>query len=96
MDVEATRSVWQAEVGSTLTMLDRTAERFDIRPDWLVADTAYGSKESLVEIVLKRQILRIIPVIRCRQTIAGNRREGQGRAHGWNVVTFRLHLGRRE
>lgn len=62
MDVEATRSVRQAEVGSTLTMLDRTAERFDIRPDWLAADTAYGSEDNLVEIVLKRQILPFIPV----------------------------------
>lgn len=58
-----TRSTRQAEFGSTLTMLDRTAERFDLRPDWLVADTAYGSEESLVEIVLKRQILPFIPVI---------------------------------
>ncbi|SIT19232.1 hypothetical protein SAMN05421772_1532, partial [Paracoccus saliphilus] len=63
MDVEASRSVRQAEVGSTLTMLDRTTERFDIRPDWLVADTAFGSEESLVEIVLKRQNLPFIPVI---------------------------------
>ncbi|WBU62259.1 IS1182 family transposase [Paracoccus albus] len=63
MDVEATRSVRQAEVGSTLTMLDRTAQRFSLRPDWLVADTAYGSEESLVEIALKRQILPFIPVI---------------------------------
>ncbi len=63
MDVEATRSVRQAEVGSTLTMQDRTAERFDIRPDWLVADTAYGSEASLVEIVVKRKILPFIPVI---------------------------------
>jgi len=44
-------------------MLDRTAERFSLRPDWLVADTAYGSEESLVEIALKRQILPFIPVI---------------------------------
>ena len=63
MGVEATRSVRQAEVGSTLTMLDRTAQRFSLRPDWLVADTAYGSEESLVEIALKRQILPFIPVI---------------------------------
>ncbi len=63
MDVEATRSVRQAEVGSTLTMLDRTAERFDIPPEWLAADTAYGSEDNLVEIVLKRQILPFIPVI---------------------------------
>jgi hypothetical protein len=65
MDVDATRSVRQAEVGSTLTMLDRTAERFGLRPDWLVADTAYGSEESLVELALKRQILPFIPVIHC-------------------------------
>ncbi len=63
MDVEATLSVRQAEVGSTLAMLDRTADRFGIGPDWLVADTAYGSKEGLAEIVLKRQILPFIPVI---------------------------------
>lgn len=63
MDVEATRSVRQAEIGSTLTMLDRTAKRFDLRPDWLVADTAYGSEESLVELVLNRQILPFIPLI---------------------------------
>ncbi len=42
-------------------MLDRTAKRFHLRPDWLVADTAYGSEESLVELVLKRQILPFIP-----------------------------------
>jgi hypothetical protein len=63
MDVEATRSIRPAEVGSTLTMLDRTAKRFDLRPDWLVADTAYGSEENLVELVLKRQILPFIPLI---------------------------------
>jgi transposase len=63
MDVKATRSLRQAKVGSTLTMLDRTADRFDIRPDWLVANTAYSSEESLVEIVLKRNILPFIPVI---------------------------------
>ncbi|KIN73551.1 hypothetical protein Z949_2742 [Sulfitobacter guttiformis KCTC 32187] len=63
MDVEATRSVRQAKVGSTLTMLDRTAERFGLRPEWLVADTTYGSEESLVELVWKRQILPFTPVI---------------------------------
>ena len=63
MDVEATRSVRQAEVGSTLTMLDRTAKRFGIRPDWLAAETAYGSEANLVETVLKRKILPFIPVI---------------------------------
>lgn len=63
VDVEATRSVRQAEGGSTLTMLERTAERFSLRPDWLAAETAYGSEENLVEIALKRHILPFIPVI---------------------------------
>lgn len=54
MDVEATRSLRQAEVGSTLTMLERAAQRFSLRSDWLVADTSYGSEVSVVEIALKR------------------------------------------
>lgn len=62
MDVEATRSVRQAEVGSARTMLDRTERRFGLRPDWLAADTAYGSEENLVWLTLKRQILPFIPV----------------------------------
>lgn len=62
MDVEATRSVRQAEVGSARTMLDRTEHRFGLRPDWLAADMAYGAEDNLVWLVLKRQILPFIPV----------------------------------
>ncbi len=47
VDVEATRSIRQAEVGAAQTMIDRTEERFGNKPDWLVADTAYGSAVSL-------------------------------------------------
>ncbi|MGI9244787.1 MAG: transposase, partial [Verrucomicrobiales bacterium] len=43
VDVEGTRSIRQAEVGSTRTMLNRVKENFDMDPDWLIADTAYGS-----------------------------------------------------
>ncbi len=43
VDVEGTRSIRQAEVGSTKTMLDRVKDRFDLDPEWLIADTAYGS-----------------------------------------------------
>ncbi len=46
MDVEATRAIRQAEVGASQTMLDRTESRFGIRPDWLAADTAYGSSDN--------------------------------------------------
>ena len=63
MDVEATRAIRQAEVGASQTMLDRTEERFGIRPDWLAADTAYGSSENLGWLVKQRGIIPFIPVI---------------------------------
>ena len=42
IDVEATTAIRQAEVGAAKTMLDRTAEQFDLTPR-LVADAGYGS-----------------------------------------------------
>ena len=42
VDVEATKSIRQAEVGSTKTMLQRVKDRFDLHPERLIADTAYG------------------------------------------------------
>ncbi|PWK57617.1 hypothetical protein C8D95_102262 [Silicimonas algicola] len=44
-------------------MLDRTDQRFGIRPEWLAADTAYGSSENLGSLVKKRGIIPFIPVI---------------------------------
>jgi hypothetical protein len=38
VDVEATRTIRQAEVGGAKTMLDPTAEQFDVTPSRLVAD----------------------------------------------------------
>ena len=43
LDVEGTRSIRQAEVGSTQTMLTRVKAKFGLVPDWMIADTAYGS-----------------------------------------------------
>lgn len=43
-------------------MIDRTEERFGLKPDWMAADTAYGSADNLVWLALKRQILPFIPV----------------------------------
>jgi hypothetical protein len=37
MDVEATTTVRQAEVGAAKTMLDRTAEQFKVAPARLVS-----------------------------------------------------------
>ena len=56
VDVEATTAIRQAEVGAAKTMLDRTAEQFDVRPSRLVADAGYGSAEMLSWLVDERGI----------------------------------------
>jgi transposase len=63
MDVKATRAIRQAEVGAAKTMIERTEERFDIRPAYLAADTAYGSADTLNWIVNEKNIAPHIPVI---------------------------------
>ena len=62
VDVEATRSIRQAEVGSTKTMLRRVKAKFDLKPEWLIADTAYGSGPML-DWLVKHNIAPHIPVI---------------------------------
>jgi transposase len=62
VDVDASRSNKTAEVGAMRKMIDRTKERFGLNPDWVAADTAYGSAENLVWLTLNRQILPFIPV----------------------------------
>jgi hypothetical protein len=56
MDVEPTTAIRQAEVGAAKTMLDRTAEQFDVQPSRLVADAGYGSAEMLGWLVDERGI----------------------------------------
>ena len=63
LDVEATRSVRQAELGALQTMLDRTDERFDIHPERIIADTAYGTGPLLEWLVEERKIAPHIPVV---------------------------------
>ena len=62
VDVEATRAIRQAEVGSARTMIARTQERFGLWPARLAADSAYGSAESLAWLVHERGIEPHIPV----------------------------------
>ncbi len=62
VDVEATRSIRQAEVGAVQTMLDRTEDRFGLKPGYLTADTAYGTAENLAWLVKQKQITPHIPV----------------------------------
>jgi transposase len=63
MDVEASRAIRQAEVGAAKTMIERTEQRFDIKPAYLAADTAYGSADTLNWIVNEKKIAPHIPVI---------------------------------
>jgi hypothetical protein len=47
LDVEASRAIRQAEVGAAKTMIERTEERFGLKPERLVGDTAYGAAPML-------------------------------------------------
>jgi transposase len=62
MDVEATTAVRQAEVTAAKTMIERTAERLEVNPSRLAADTGYGSAEMLAWLVDERGIEPHIPV----------------------------------
>jgi transposase len=63
MDVEASRAIRQAEVGAAKTMIERTEQRFDIKPERLAADTAYGTGANLNWLVNDKKIAPHIPVI---------------------------------
>jgi len=63
MDVEASRAIRQAEVGAAKTMIERTEDRFGLKPERLAADTAYGSAPTLDWLVNEKSIAPHIPVI---------------------------------
>jgi transposase len=63
MDVEASRAIRQAEVGAAKTMIERTEQRFGLKPDRLAADTAYGSAANLHWLLNDKKIAPHIPVI---------------------------------
>jgi hypothetical protein len=63
MDVEASRAIRPAEVGAAKTMIERTEKRFDIKPERLAADTAYGSGATLNWLVKDKKIAPHIPVV---------------------------------
>jgi transposase len=79
MDVEASRAIRQAEVGAAKTMIERTEERFDIKPERLAADTACGSAANLNWLVNEKGIT----------AHPGHR---QVQARGRHLLAGRLHL----
>ena len=80
MDVEATTAIRQAEVSAAKTMLDRTAEQFDLTPSRLVADRGLR---------LGRDGRLAGGRARHRAAREPNR---QIRAHGRNFLPQRLHI----
>jgi hypothetical protein len=62
VDVEATPSVRTAEVNATRVMIERTQERFDLKPARLIGDTAYGPADFLGWVVNDKAIAPHIPV----------------------------------
>jgi len=62
LDVEATPAHRTAEVDSTRTMVDRVEERFDITPEKLIGDTAYGTAPMLAWMVHDKGIEPHVPV----------------------------------
>ena len=62
VDVEATPARTYDEVAATQTMLDRTQERFGLKPKRLAADTAYGTGKFLGWLVKEKKIIPHIPV----------------------------------
>ena len=47
VDVEATPTRISKEVDATETMLERTEERFNLKPERIAGDVAYGTGEML-------------------------------------------------
>ncbi|HTI80940.1 MAG TPA: hypothetical protein VL614_10880 [Acetobacteraceae bacterium] len=62
VEVAATPARWSAEVASTKTMLQRVQERFQMTPERLAGDAAYGSG-LMIRRLMKRGIEPHIPLL---------------------------------
>jgi transposase len=62
LDVQATPALRPAELDATKTMIDRVETRFELTPERLMGDTAYGSAPMLHWIVEQKGIEPHIPV----------------------------------
>jgi len=62
VDVEATSAHRTEELECTKTMIERVEQRFDLKPQRLIGDTAYGSAPMLAWLAQDKQIEPHIPV----------------------------------
>ena len=106
MDVEASRAIRQAEVGAAKTMIERTEERFNIKPKRLAADTAYvdhAAGEKSVPDILQHKVFvgqlprnRIPPgALACRRRFGGRQLEARRYVMTMKVYDFHFRLGLR-
>src|SRR5205807_2717376 len=63
VDVEATTAIRQAEILAAKRMIERSLGHFDLDPERLIGDTAYGSAEMLNWLVHEHGIEPHIPVL---------------------------------
>ena len=66
VDVEATPAWRTAQINATRTMIERIEQRFDLKPERLIGDSAYGAAELLGWMVNQKAIEPHVPV--CDQT----------------------------
>ena len=62
VDVEATPAWRTAEINATRTMIERVEQRFDLKPERLIGDSAYGTAELLGWMVNEKAIEPHVPV----------------------------------
>ena len=61
VDIEASRAVRRAEVGAARTMLERTADRFGLKPERLAGDSALVRPRCCTGSWMSRRSSRIFP-----------------------------------
>lgn len=86
LDVEATTANRKDEVASTKVMVDRVKRRFDLKPNRLAGDTAYGTAEMLSWMVDEQRIEPHVPV--------WDKSEGQDGVFGRSDFTWQAEKDR--
>src|SRR5262245_58759102 len=102
MDVEASRAIRQAEVGTARVMIERTEQRLNMKPNSPEADSAYGSGANLNWLVEDKKIAPHIPAIEGRVAATKSARSGHRKPHpttfsrsgDWSISRKWLHCSR--
>jgi IS5 family transposase len=93
VDVEATRAIRQAEVGTARKMIERTEDRLGLSPERVAADSAYGTAEMLGWLVNERAIEPLHSGVR---QVGSQRRDVLSRRLRLRSAKRHLHLPGRQ